>query len=56
MRQTSIGRAVNTASFHFRLGVRGLSVRGFAAMTGVQYEIARHRGGTRNGHPQEFPL
>ena len=31
-----------------RLDVLGLSVRRFAAMTGVQYETARHWG----GHPQ----
>ena len=30
-------------------------VRRFAAMTGVQYEMARHWGVVRHGHPQEFP-
>jgi hypothetical protein len=33
----------------------GLSLRRFAAMTGVQYETARHWGGSRSGKPQEFP-
>jgi hypothetical protein len=46
---------MNTAAFHSRLGVLGLSVRRFAAMTGVQYETARHWGVARKGNPQEFP-
>ena len=46
---------MNSAAFHARLGVLGLSVRRFAAMTGVQYETARHWGVARNGRPQEFP-
>ena len=50
-----IVRAMNTATFHSRLGVLGLSLRRFAAMTGVQYETARHWGVVRHGHPQEFP-
>ena len=45
---------MNTATFHSRLGVLGLSLRNFAAMTEVQFETARHLGMTRNGHPQEF--
>ena len=45
----------DTATFHSRLGVLGLSVRRFAAMTGVQYETARHWGVVRHGHPEEFP-
>jgi hypothetical protein len=48
-------RTMNIAAFRSRLGVLGLSVRSFAAMTGVQYETARHWGGTRSGHPQKFP-
>jgi hypothetical protein len=35
---------MNPAAFHDRLDVLGLSVRQFAAMTGVQYETARHWG------------
>ena len=46
---------MNTATFHSRLGILGLSMRRFAAMTGVQYETARHWGVVRHGHPQEFP-
>ena len=46
---------MNTATFHTRLGVLGLSVRRFAAVTGVQYETARHWGVVRHGHPQDFP-
>ena len=46
---------MNPASFHARLGVLGLSVRRFAAMTGVQYETARHWGVARNEYPLEFP-
>jgi hypothetical protein len=46
---------MNTAAFHSRLAVLGLSVRRFAAITGVQYETARHWGVARKGHPQEFP-
>jgi hypothetical protein len=49
------GRAMNTVAFRARLGVLGLSVRSFAAMTGVQYETARHWGGMRSGRSQEFP-
>ena len=41
--------------FRCRLRVLGLSVRRFAAMTGVQYETARHWGRARNGQPQQFP-
>jgi hypothetical protein len=55
VRQSTIGRAMDPSAFHARLGVLGLSVRRFAAMTGVQYETARHWGVARNGHPQEFP-
>jgi hypothetical protein len=50
-----IVQAMNTATFHSRLGVLGLSMRRFAAMTGVQYETARHWGVVRHGHPQDFP-
>jgi hypothetical protein len=50
-----IGRAMNSAAFHARLSVLGLSVRRFAAMTGVQYETARHWGAARHGHLQKFP-
>jgi hypothetical protein len=46
---------MNAPAFRARLGILGLSVRGFAAMTGVQYETARHWGGRRSGKPQEFP-
>lgn len=46
---------MNTPAFRTRLGILGLSVRRFAAMTGVQYETARHWGGSRSGKPQEFP-
>ncbi len=55
VRHSMFGRAMNTASFHSRLSVLGLSVRGFAAMTGVQYDTARHWGVMRSGHPQAFP-
>ena len=55
MRHSMIVRAMNTATFHSRLGVLGLSVRRFAAMTGVQYETARRWGVVRHGHPQVFP-
>jgi hypothetical protein len=51
----TIGGAMNTLGFRVRLGVLGLSVRRFAAMTGVHYETARHWGGSRRGQPQEFP-
>jgi hypothetical protein len=34
----TIGGAMNTLGFRVRLGVLGLSVRRFAAMTGVHYE------------------
>ena len=47
---TTIGRTMNTAAFRSRLGVLGLSVRSFAAMTGVHYETARHWGGSRSGN------
>ena len=50
-----IVQAMNTATFHSRLGVLGLSTRRFAAMTGVEYETARHWGVVRHGHPEEFP-
>ena len=53
--QATIGRTLSTAAFRSRLGVLGLSVRSFAAMTGVHYETARHWGGSRNGLAQEFP-
>ena len=43
-RHSMIVQAMNTATFHSRLGVLGLSVLRFAAMTGVQYETARHWG------------
>ena len=46
---------MNTIASRARLGVLGVSVRGFAALTGVQYETARHWGVVRNGHPQEYP-
>ena len=52
---TTIGRTMSIAAFRSRLGLLGLSVRSFAAMTGVHYETARHWGGSRNGLPQEFP-
>ncbi len=55
VRHSTIVQAMNTATFHSRLGVLGLSLRSFAAMTGVQYETARHWGVVRDGHPQEFP-
>ena len=55
VRQSTIGRAMNSAGFHARLGFLGLSVRQFAAMTGVQYETALHWGVARHGHPREFP-
>jgi hypothetical protein len=51
----TIGRTMSIAAFRSRLGVLGLSVRSFAAMTGVRYETARHWGGSRSGLPQEFP-
>ena len=50
-----IVQAMNTAIFHSRLGILGLSVRRFAAMTGVRSETARHWGVVGHGHPQEFP-
>jgi hypothetical protein len=53
--RATIGRAMSIAAFRSRLGVLGLSVRSFAAMTGVHYETARHWGGSRSGIPQEFP-
>jgi hypothetical protein len=52
---TTIGRTMSITAFRSRLGVLGLSVRSFAAMTGVHYETARHWGGSRSGLPQEFP-
>jgi hypothetical protein len=52
---TMIVQAMNTATFHSRLGALGLSMRRFAAMTGVQYETARHWGVARHGHPEAFP-
>ncbi len=55
VRHSTIVQAMNTTTFHSRLGILGLSLRSFAAMTGVQYETARHWGVTRHGHPQEFP-
>ena len=55
MRHSMIVQAMNTATFHSRLGVLGLSMRRFAAMTGVQYETARHWGVVRHGNPQAFP-
>ena len=55
VRHSTIVQAMNTATFHSRLGVLGLSLRSFAAMTGVQYETAWHWGVVRDGHPQEFP-
>jgi hypothetical protein len=54
-RKEVMGRTMNTVAFRARLGVLGLSVRSFAAMTGVQYETARHWGGMRSGRSQEFP-
>jgi hypothetical protein len=50
-----IGRTMNKAAFCSYLAVLGLSVRSFAAMTGVHYETARHWGGTRSGNPQGYP-
>src|SRR3984893_5331728 len=55
VRHSTIVQAMNTTTFHSRLGVLGLSMRRFAAMTGVQYETARHWGVVRHGHPQKFP-
>ena len=49
VRHSMIVQAMNTATFHSRLGVLGLSMRRFAAMTGVQYETARHWGVVRHG-------
>jgi hypothetical protein len=46
---------MNPAAFRNRLHVLGLSMRRFAAMTGVTYATARHWGGTRDGLPQKFP-
>jgi hypothetical protein len=46
---------MSIAAFRFRLGVLGLSVRSFAAVTGVHYETARHWGGSQTGLPQELP-
>jgi hypothetical protein len=46
---------MNPAAFHDRLDVLGLSIRRFAAMTGVTYTTARHWGCARHGHPQKFP-
>jgi hypothetical protein len=46
---------MSIAAIRSRLCVLGLSVRSFAAMTGVHYETARHWGGRRIGHRQEFP-
>jgi hypothetical protein len=51
----TIGGAMNTLAFRIRLGVLGLSVRRFAAITGVHYETARHWGGLRRGQPRGFP-
>jgi hypothetical protein len=51
----TIGRTMSIVAFRSRLGVLGLSVRRFAAMTGVHYETARHWGGSRSGLPQVFP-
>ncbi len=56
VRHRVIIQAMNTATFHSRLGILGLSVRRFAAMRGVQYETARHWRVARHGHPQAFPL
>jgi hypothetical protein len=53
--RATIGRTMSTLAFRARLGVLGLSVRSFAAMTGVHYETARHWGGSRSGLSQEFP-
>jgi hypothetical protein len=53
--RATIGRVMSIAAFRSRLGMLGLSVRSFAAMTGVHYETARHWGGSRSGLPQEFP-
>ena len=51
---------MNTPAFRTRLGILGLSVRRFAAMTGVQYETARHWGGYAEreaaGVPRWVPL
>jgi hypothetical protein len=55
VRHSMIAQTMNTATFQSRLGVLGLSVRRFAAMTGVQYETARHWGVMRHGYPQAFP-
>ena len=46
---------MNILAFRSRLGFLGLSVRRFAAMTGVTYGTARHWGVVRQGHPQAFP-
>jgi hypothetical protein len=53
--RATIGRVMSIAAFRSRLGMLGLSVRSFAAMTGVHYETARHWGGSRSGLPQGFP-
>jgi hypothetical protein len=45
----------NSVAFRSRLEALRLSVRSFAAMTGVQYETARHWGRARDGRPQAFP-
>jgi hypothetical protein len=54
-RHPTIGRAMNVDAFRSRLGILGLSVRRFAAMTGVSFGTARHWGGTRKGYQQAFP-
>jgi hypothetical protein len=47
---------MNPAAFHDRLAVLGLSVRRFAAMTGVQYATARHWGVAGRDFPRWVPL
>jgi hypothetical protein len=47
---------MNPAAFHDRLAVLGLSVRRFAAMTGVQYATARHWGVAGREFPRWVPL
>jgi hypothetical protein len=55
VRHSTIVGTMNSTSFRSRLDALGLSVRSFAAMTGVQYETARHWGRARDGRPQAFP-
>jgi hypothetical protein len=44
---------MNPAAFHDRLDVHGLSIRRFAAITGVTYTTARHWGWRTSWTPAE---